>query len=406
MNTEEVNKNADIRKLATVATVLGLFPIAWADTIEHAQIRGWKVVVKKGQFNVGDKCIYLEIGSVCPDGVQEELREEMKTLTKRLSKHPSEKNILSKRIEEISTTNTRPEFEFLRQNKFLIKTKKVRGVISQGIVFPLNILANVGVDLNTFELHEGMDLTDLLGVAQYIEPEPANLGGEAKGQFPHNQLSSDEERIENLNEVYPTLRQYKYVVSEKLEGSSGNFFLSDTSLKGFSEFGVCSRNLNLKETEKNTFWKVARKLNIEEKMRKYAEIHGLTNFNIQGEVVGEGIQDNIYKLKGQTVRFYASFNIDTQTYFEYEQFLSMISEMGLETCPIIYTDYELPENFDDLFELVDNFKTTFGNDIGKFISEGLVFVAKNVRPYETITRSGFNRLSFKVKARTYEKGKY
>lgn len=255
-------------------------------------------------------------------------------------------------------------------------------------------------------LFNGCDLTQILGIIQYQEPEPANLGGDAKGKFPINQLTSDEERIENLNDVYPTLRQYTYIVSEKLEGTSSTFFLSDSSSKGVVEFGVCSRSLNLKETENNTFWKVARKLNIEEKMRKYSETHGLTNFNIQGEIVGEGIQSNIYKLKGQTVRLYAAFNIDTQTYFEYEQFLQMIGEMGLETCPIIYTDYELPENFDNLFELVDSFKTTFGNDVGKFVAEGLVFVAKNVRPYETITRSSFGRLSFKVKARTYEYGKY
>lgn len=400
MNTEEVNKNADIRKLATVATVLELSPITWADTIEFAQIRGWKVVVRKNEFKVGDKCIYLEIGSVCPDGVQEELREEMKTLTKRLSKHPSEKNILSERIEEISKTNTRPEFEFLRQKKFLIKTSKIRGCVSQGIVFPLDILTNVGVDLNTFELTDGMDLTDLLGITQYIEPEPANLGGDAKGGFPHNQLSSDEERLENLNEVYQTLKNYRYVVTEKLEGSSGTFFLSN------GEFGVCSRSNNLKESETNTFWKVARKLNIEEKMRKYGEEHGITNFNIQGEVLGEGVQSNIYKLRGHTVRLYAAFNIDTQSYFEYEQFLQMIEEMGLETVPVISTDFELPETTDQLFELVDNYKTVFGNTVGQFVAEGWVFVAKNVRPYELITRSGFNRLSFKAKARTYEHGKY
>jgi len=400
MKTEEVNKTADVRKLATVATVLGISPIMDADQIELAQIRGWKVVVGKNQFKVGDLCIYLEIGSICPDGISEELKDEMKTLTKRLSKNPSEKNILGNRINEISLTNTRPEFEFLRQKKFIVKTHKIRGVCSQGIVFPIDILTNVGVDLNTFELHDGMDLTELLGIVQYVEPEPANLGGIAKGHFPINQLSSDEERIENLNEVYSRMREYKYVVTEKLEGTSSTFFL------GVTEFGVCSRSLNLKESENNTFWKVARKLNIEEKMRKYAEVHEIVNFNIQGEVVGEGIQSNIYKLKGQTVRLYAAFNIDTQTYFEYEQFLSMVSEMELETCPIIYTDYELPENFDDLFELVDNFKTTFGNSVGKFVAEGLVFVAKNVKPYETITRSSFGRLSFKVKARTYEYGKY
>ena len=400
MNTEEVNKTADVRKLATVATVLGITPIQWADQIEHAQIRGWKVVTRKNEFKVGDLCIYLEIGSVCPDGVPEEFKEEMNTLTKRLSKNPSEKNILGQRIEEISKMNTRPEFEFLRDKKFLIKTKKIRGMISQGIIFPIDILKNVGVDLNTFELHDGMDLTELLGIVQYIEPEPANLGGEAKGVFPFNQLSSDEERLENLNEVYSTLRQYKYTVTEKLEGTSSTFYLSN------NEFGVCSRNLNLKETENNTFWKIARKLNIEQSMRKYAETYGLINFNIQGEVVGEGVQSNLYKLKGQTVRLYGAFNIDTQTYFEYEQLIEMAKEMGLETCPVISTDFELPENPDDLFEMVDQFKTIFGNAVGKFFAEGWVFVAKNVRPYETITRSAFGRLSFKVKSRTYEYGKY
>ena len=215
MKTEEVNKNADVRKLATVATVLDITPIEWADSIEIAQIRGWKVVVKKNEFKVGDLCIYLEIGSVCPDGVPIEFQEEMKALSKRLSKHPSEKNILSKRMSEISNMNTRPEFEFLRQSKFIIKTKKIRGTISQGIVFPVDILKGV-VDLNTTELHDGMDLTDLLGVVQFIEPEPANLGGDAKGSFPYNQLSSDEERLENLNEVYSTLKQYRYVVTEKI----------------------------------------------------------------------------------------------------------------------------------------------------------------------------------------------
>lgn len=144
MNTNEVNQTANIRKLATVATVLDVTPIQWADSIEQVQIRGWKVVSKKGEFKVGDKCIYIEIGSVCPDGIPEEFKEEMNTLTKRLSKNPSEKNILQSRIDEISKLNTRPEFEFLRGKKFLIKTAKIRGVVSMGIVFPLSILEKFG----------------------------------------------------------------------------------------------------------------------------------------------------------------------------------------------------------------------------------------------------------------------
>jgi len=401
MKTEEVNKTADIRKLATVATVLNLTPIEWADQIELAQIRGWKVVVKKNQFKVGDLCIYLEIGSVCPDGIPEELQEEMKTLVKKLSKQPKspEKETIQERILEIGSLNTRPEFEFLRSKKFIIKTQRIKGTISQGIVFPIDILSNI-VDLNTFELHEGMDLTDLLGVVQYQEPEPANLSGDAKGGFPYNQLTSDEERIENLVDAYQILKNYKYIVTEKLEGSSSNFYIDN------GEFGVCSRGTNLIENEKNSFWKVARKLKIEEKMRSYAEKHRLKNFNLQGELIGEGIQSNIYNLKGQTVRFFAGFDIDKQLYFQYPIFIEMINEMNLVTVPIIFTNFELPENLDELIESVDNYKTTFENSTGKFISEGWVFVAINPDLTSTLERSGFGRLSFKVKARTYDKGKY
>lgn len=397
MKTEEVNETANVRKLATVATVLGLNPIENADLIELAQIRGWKVVTQKG-LNVGDLCIYLEVGSVCPDGVPEEFQEEIKSLVRRLSKQLdiSEKETIIQRMGEISKLNTRPEFEFLRQKKFLIKTQRIRGVISQGIIFPLTILK--GVDLTT--LYDGMDVTKLLGIVQYVEPEPADLSGDAKGKFPYNQLTSDEERIENLVNAYSKLRTHKYTVTEKLEGSSATYFLDN------NEFGVCSRETNLIESEKNSFWKVARKLKIEEKMRSYAEKHGLKNFNLQGELVGEGVQSNIYNLKGQTVRLFAGFDIDSQLYFGYPKFIEMVKEMDLETVPVIFTNFELPENPDDLLESVDNFKTVFGNKVGKFFVEGWVFVSDDTDLTSTLERSGFGRLSFKVKSRTYDKGKY
>ena len=86
-----------------------------------------------------------------------------------------------------------------------------------------------------------------MGVVQYQEPEPANLSGDAKGGFPYNQLTSDEERIENLVDAYQILKSYKYIVTEKLEGSSSNFYLDN------GEFGVCSRGTNLIESEKNSF---------------------------------------------------------------------------------------------------------------------------------------------------------
>src|SRR6202012_6184505 len=84
--------------------------------------------------------------------------------------------------------------------------------------------------------------------------------------------------------------------AEKLDGSSATYFINNEM------FGVCSRNLELLETEDNSFWKVAKTLNIEEKLRRANK-----NIAIQGELIGEGVQGNKYKLKGQTVKFFTAF---------------------------------------------------------------------------------------------------
>src|SRR5512133_1532260 len=89
------------RKLASIQKIVSLTPIEGADKIEVATVLGWNVVVKKGDFKVGDACVYIEIDSILPD---------------------------------------RPEFEFLRERKFRIKTIRLKGQVSQGICFPLSIL--------------------------------------------------------------------------------------------------------------------------------------------------------------------------------------------------------------------------------------------------------------------------
>src|SRR6056297_1634516 len=92
------------RKLATIAKIEEIKEHPDADALELAQIRAWQVVVKKDEFETGDLCVYCEIDSVMPD---------------------------------------RPEFEFLRPRKFRIKTTKLRGKISQGIAFPMDILTGI-----------------------------------------------------------------------------------------------------------------------------------------------------------------------------------------------------------------------------------------------------------------------
>jgi RNA ligase (TIGR02306 family) len=346
-----------VRKLATVERISEIHPIPDADQIERATIRGWNVVVKKGEFKVGDKVIYCEIDSVMPE---------------------------------------RPEFEFLRPRGFRIKTTKFRGQVSQGIVFPLSILPenwNVEFPLGVLPVSaddalEGDDVTDILGITKYDPPIPACLAGVAKGNFPSHSIKTDEERVQNLVDIYEEYRsKYTWIATEKVDGSSVTYAIFN------DEFGVSSRNLELKETEDNTLWKIARKLDIEGKMRKYIAEKGLKGLTLQGEILGEGVQSNKYKLKGQTVKIFRMFDPVSYKFLPYLDTLKDVKAMGLETVPVIEEDMTLPFTVEELIAYADG-----RSALCDTAREGVVFVAQHVLfPDEKTNLERYQgRLSFKV----------
>lgn len=299
------------RKLASVRKITDIQPIPDADSIEVVSVDGWNVVTKKGEFKVGDLCVYCEIDSFLP--------------------------IL-------------PEFEFLRKSSykklsngdegFRLRTIKLRGQVSQGLVLPTSVLPG-GRDL-----YPGMDVTEVLSIKKYEPPIPASLAGKAKGLFPHFLHKTDEERVQNLANEFGVLHLFHpnktYYVTEKLDGSSATFYF----LNG--EFGVCSRNLELLETLDNTFWKVARELKIEEKLGTLDD-----NICIQGELIGSSIQGNPYKLKGQTIRFFNAYNIDTRTYLPLDKFKNLMSQLDLEMVPLLSEDFKFSSTLDELLKYAE-----------------------------------------------------
>lgn len=350
------------RKLATIEKIKELHPIEGADAIERAVVRGWNLVVKKGEFKVGDFCVYCEIDSLLPE---------------------------------------HEEFEFLRPRGFRIKTIKLRGQVSQGIAFPLSVLESVGklqsvigdprwdtlLLLNTplesgddtIPIVQGEDVTEALGVTKYEPPIPACLGGTAKGRFPSHSIKTDEERIQNLKEEYDFFKTLRWIVTEKLDGSSMTAYIMN------GEFGVASRNLELKENDTNSFWKVARELKLEEKMREYMNRHNMEGITLQGELIGEGIQKNKYRIKGQTARFFRVFDPMKYEFLPYTDTLDAIREMGLESVPVVDPEFTLPENYEDLISYADG-----RSSLAETAREGVVLVCRN--PMDKYQ----GRLSFKV----------
>jgi RNA ligase (TIGR02306 family) len=284
-----------MRKLASIQKIKSLSPIEGADAIEKAQVLGWQLVVKKGEFNVGDFCVYCEIDCVMPD---------------------------------------KPEFAFLKPRKMRIKTVKLRGQISQGICFPLSVLPE-GTPIT-----EDLDVTELLGITKYEPPIPAFLEGVMKGRFPSFIPKTDEPRVQIVQELLDENQGTKCYITEKIDGSSTTFYMKD------GEFGVCSRNLEFLEDDKNSMWQFARETNLENKLRSLNK-----NYALQGEIVGENIQKNTLNLKGQTVYFYNVFDIDAYKYLDFTEFVLLIESLGLKTVPIISKDYILENDIDKIVEM-------------------------------------------------------
>jgi RNA ligase (TIGR02306 family) len=186
----------------------------------------------------------------------------------------------------------------------------------------------------------------------------------AKGNFPSVIPKTDQERVQNLVKEIATAAadQLRYEVTEKLEGSSMTVYLID------GEFGVCSRNLDLKETEGNTFWQVARLDDTEDKMR----IAGLNNFAIQGELIGPGIQGNIYRLNKPEFRVFDVYNIQTGAYLAPHERRALIKVLDLLHVPVLHTDRTLGAgSVEEILQFAEG-KSVMGDITGPE-REGIVF---------------------------------
>ncbi len=263
------------RALATIRRIDSLAPIPNADAIEVAGIGGWNVVVKKGDYAPGDIVVYCEVDSYLPE---------------------------------------RPEFEFLRKNcfrsavdglraGFRIKTVKLRGQVSQGIVFPVSILGE-----RPHEVGEGDDVTERLDIIKYERPLTPQLRGQAAGYFPSWIPKTDEPRWQNIGAAIERNRQWQFDCAEKLDGSS-----MTVAVRGDESF-ICSRNVWLKEDDDNAFYNLARELGVVSVMREYAAAKQWNALVLQGELIGPGIQGNRYQLTQHEWRIFNVLPYSGQNY--------------------------------------------------------------------------------------------
>ena len=242
-------------KLVTFEHIAELLPIEGADKIELARIQGWQSVVKKGEYKVGDRVIFVPIDTVVKPADW--------------NKFLWDKNDPTKTIR--------------------IKTAKLRGAISQGVIFPTSI---VTPEMNIDELAQE------LGIVKYEKPVPAHLAGQVAGDFPTHLVSkTDEDNLKSNIEVLEELKEADFVETTiKMDGTSATYIKE----LDFS-FSVCSRNLELKDTESNVHWQMAQKYDIMKNLNP--------GYAIQGEIAGPGIQGNPAKLSEVTLFIFNVINL-------------------------------------------------------------------------------------------------
>ena len=329
-----------MRKLASIKLVSSLLPIEGKDRIELAIIDGWSVIVKKDEFSVGSKCVYVEIDSVLPEC---------------------------------------EEFEFLRGKNFRIKTMKMAGVVSQGICFPLSVLPDGKYDVE-------QDVTDILKIKQY-EPTQATFAKypkwlmklkwfrklvykrdhrEAKG-FPSFISKTDETRIQNV----PFLLQNKqpFVATEKIDGQSGTFALVKKRKWGKTslEYIVCSRNMRLWNKDNSLYWSVSDRYNIPFLLEKLMTYTGSEWVAIQGECVASNVQGNKYGVAKPDLYV---FNVILPTGRLGSIGAKVVCDdvLGLKFVPIIDPEYVLPDTVQEVLEYAHG-----QSAIGDTLREGIVF---------------------------------
>lgn len=383
------------RKLVTVRKISNLSPIEGADRIELASVDGWNVVVEKGLHEVGNYIFYFEIDSFIPNELAPFLSK---------GKEPR-------------------EYNGVKGEK--LRTIRLKGQLSQGLILPMfavfkenftkileaflenskdSLLASYVRTPDSKLFHaelsnSNLDFASLLDIQKYEKPLPACLQNTAKGNFPSFIRRTDQERIQNLWDKYKEkYNDVPFEVTLKLDGTSFTCYYNN------EDFGVCSRNLELLPDENSVYWKMVAKYKIDEKLKILKR-----NVAIQGEILGEGIQNNLDKIKARELYVFDVWDIDAQrhlTTYERMDFMQHFNsalpqpnnEIGLDIpfylsmVPVV-KGIDVFKNLSEFSTIQDILGFADGPSINCDYREGIVFKSKELVNGEVI--------SFKVISNEY-----
>ena len=312
-----------MRKLVTKRIVSNITPIQNAQRIELISVDGWSCIAKKGEFTIGDTCLYFEIDSFIPAS--------------------------DRRFDFLGKQKT-----YKKKQGYRIKTMKMRGVISMGLALPLSMFP----ELSEVTLK---DYSQLLNVEKYdievASPRGGLNTGNAKGKFPSFIQKTDQERIENLLHYFQIYKDHEFQETLKLEGSSLSVFKVPAEITLWARikayitrtvptsyrFGVCSRNLEIKPSDKfettfdnngkpstykqSDFWSMAKTLRLEQKIPE--------GYAFQFELLGPKIQGGHEGSVELEAYCFDVYDITNQTYLLPKEAEKLCLELKVPYVPVV-----------------------------------------------------------------------
>ena len=241
-----------------------------ADRLELAAVGGYRCVVAKGAFVDGDLAAYIPEGAVCPDWLIAELGLEGRLAG-------------------------------ARKNR--VKAVKLRGALSQGLVYPVR-----DGRLRGRSVTEGDDVTALLELVKYEPPIPAHMGGEVWAAHGAT-LSYDIENIKKYPDAFA--EGEPVVMTEKLHGTWCCFARHPEHDEAIvTSKGMSARGLALKLNEANRANLYVRAWRAHETAFERARARCAPNgepFYVLGEVYGRGVQDLHYGVANPTLAVFDAY---------------------------------------------------------------------------------------------------
>ena len=318
-------------KLASIEEIKEIRPHPNADKLDLAYVLGWQAVVRKGEFSAGERCVFIVIDTILPDA---------------------------------------PWSEFLKKGDkpIRLRTVKLRGEFSQGLVLPMSVLPE-----NVQRWGVGSDVGSELGVKRYEKEILAQLSGEVKCSFPEYLApKTDEDNGLSNPELVEGIIGKDCVITQKLDGSSMTVIVQEGEIQH-----VCSRRMSLKKSDTNSFWIAAKKIDLP-----------LTGFYIiQGELMGPGIQGNQLELKSPEMFVFQIWMGGKWLEYSFMRFVAR--KLCLQSVPFV--DQKVIDSSEEVQEIADRQFLPSGES-----AEGVV-----VRPSD-MRSSGIGRpLGFKIINRNY-----